>query len=106
MLLNCSSEMSLASWPASAGCSAFHTPSTSHQALIEADGLAVQIGVSDNVHDRSCAYLFLRSFSMPSVCARAARYLRVKGKILSIDLPHELRAKFNGLFEFLFSLLL
>jgi hypothetical protein len=31
-LLNCSSETSLASLPASAGCSAFHTPSTSHQA--------------------------------------------------------------------------
>jgi hypothetical protein len=30
----------------------------------------------------------------------------VKRKILSIDLPHELRAKFNGLFEFLFGLLL
>ena len=43
---------------------------------------------------------------MPSVCARAARYLRVKGKILTIDLTHELRAKFNRVFEFLFGLAL
>jgi hypothetical protein len=30
--------------------------------------------------------------------------LGVKGKVLAIDLPHELRAKFNGLFELLFGL--
>jgi hypothetical protein len=30
--------------------------------------------------------------------------LGVKGKVLAIDLPHELRAKFNGLFELLFCL--
>jgi hypothetical protein len=41
---------------------------------------------------------------MPSVCAQSARYLRVKGKILTIDLTHELRAKFNRVFEFLFGL--
>ena len=73
-------------------------------AVIEADGLAVQIGVSDNVHDRSCAYPFLRSFSVPSACARPSRYLGVKGKILKVDLPHKLGAKFNCLFELLFGL--
>ena len=35
-----------------------------------------------------------------------SRALGVKGKILSINLPHELHAEFNSLFEFLFGLLL
>ena len=30
--------------------------------------------------------------------------LGVKDKILAVDLPHELRAKFNSLFELLFGL--
>ena len=33
-------------------------------------------------------------------------YLNVKDKILTIDLPHQLRAKFNSLPEFLFGLAL
>ena len=43
---------------------------------------------------------FLELFAAPS------RVLGVKGKILSIDLPHELRAKFDILFELLFGLAL
>ena len=34
----------------------------------------------------------------------AGRVLSVKGKILTIDLPHKLGAKFNCLFKFLFGL--
>jgi hypothetical protein len=49
---------------------------------------------------------FLRSYSVPSVCARASRYLGVKGKILTVDLSHKLGAKFNCLFELLFGLAL
>jgi hypothetical protein len=74
-------------------------------AVIEADGLAVQIGVSDNVHDRKLRF-FCAVFSVPSVCARASRYLGVKGKILAVDLPHKLGAKFNCLFKLLFGLAL
>ena len=106
MLLNCSSEMSFASWPASAGCNAFHTPSTSHQASrsLRRTGLPSKPAYLITFMTESCAFSaqFLRAF----VCASTSRYLGVNGNILAVDLPHKLGAKFNCLFKLLFGLAL
>ena len=55
--------------------------------------------------DNQCSHTIIM-LSGASVPPPKDLFLDVKDKILTIDLPHELRAKFNSLLELLFGLAL